>query len=129
MDSLLEGAATGAACATALALPLKSWVFAVDDTATGLANSDCCAGIFAAARCAIALADRASDFTLATPAVVPDASADGAGAFAPGPGAAGSDRFSSDRFSTTVGILVGEGFADASPVDGVAPSRLPAAAG
>ena len=49
-----------------------------EEASAGLPNSDCCASIFAAARCAIARADRASDFTLATPAAVLDASVGGA---------------------------------------------------
>ena len=148
IDSLFEGAATGAACATALALPVKSCVFAVEEVeeteeaSAGLPNSDCCASIFAAARCAIARADRASDFTLATPAAVLDASVGGAarregagGAAETGPGEPASLTGSAipedpatpedpDRPKTTVGIFVSDGFAA-----GVAPRRLPLAGG
>lgn len=147
MASLFEGAATGAACATALALPLKSRVFAVEEADAGLGKSDCCVGIFAAARCAIARADRASDFIRATPAAVLVASEGGVTIFPEG-GAAAEDQAlednggdaaeggdadtRSERSSITVGILVIEGFAGADgffagadefPADGVAPRR------
>src|SRR5260221_11637379 len=133
MSSLREGAATVAASAIALALPLKSWLFAVEETSAGLANSDCwagsladtLAGILAAARCAIALADRASDFILATPAAVLDASVGPAASGDADGGAAAAGPRASGRVSTTVGVLVGEGFANAPPGCGVAPRRLP----
>jgi hypothetical protein len=149
IDSLLEGAATGAACAIALALPVKSCVFAVEEAegtgeaSAGLPNSDCCASIFAAARCAIARADRASDLTLATPAAVLEASVggvanrDGAGGAAEiGPrepvrptGSAGAAiPEEPDPPKTTVGIFVSDGFAEALD-DGVATRRLPLARG
>ena len=112
----------------------------------GLANSDCCASIFAAARCAIARADRASDFTLATPAAVLDVSVggaanrDGAGGAAeigpadpaspalrdfpdlpvapelPADSAGAANPEAPGRLKTTVGIFVSDGFADAPPL-------------
>ena len=116
-----------------------------EETSAGLPNSDCCASIFAAARCAIARAERASDFTLATPAAVLDASVGGAanrdgdgGAAEIGPadpaspalpdlpdfpdvpaGSAGAEIPANpedpERPKTTVGIFVSDGFGDALP--------------
>jgi hypothetical protein len=96
------------------------------ETPAGLANSDCCASIFAAARCAIALAVRANDFTLATPAAVLEASVGDAPSGDPDGGVAARG---SERPSTNVGMLViggvGDGRAGAACGDGVAPRRPP----
>ena len=131
ISSLGEAVAIGAAWATAFALPLRSWVFAVDETCAldgaGLGKSDCCcASIRAAARCAIARAERASVFIFATPAAVLAASVGGAPMREPEEGAAARG---SGRDNTTVGMLDAGGLADCwDNADGAGTRLLPGAA-
>lgn len=138
IDSLAEGRAVGVSRAATFTLSVKSWVLAVEDGVGSLSNSVCCAGILAAARAAIALADRARDFILATPAAVlaaseaavrcgpvEDGSAgiDGDGLLAAEePGGSAGDC---DRVSTTVGALAVEGLAEPAAGERCAPRRLP----
>ena len=132
MASLREGAATGAASAIALALPLRSWVFAVEETSAGLANSDCWAGM--------PIRWPVSWPPLAAPSLWPTAQATSSWPRPPPCSTRASAALPAvtrtaarpqqvlerrARVSTTVGVLVGDGFADALPGDGVAPRRLP----